>query len=55
MLELSFYPTVVGDDAVPDDREDEPGEEERGREPKQRPRPGTVDHRDEEILQVPIG
>ena len=44
---------MVDDDEVPDDREDEPGEEEGGGEPQQRPRPGKVDHRDKEVLQVP--
>ena len=52
-LENTAVLTMVDDDEVPDDREDEPGEEEGGGEPQQRPRPGEVDHRDKEVLQVP--
>ena len=36
--------TIVQYEAVPDEGEDEPGHEEGGREPEQRPGPGEVDH-----------
>ena len=51
--QLKAEVAVGENNEVPDSGEDDPGNDEGGREAEQGPRPGKVDHRGEEVFEKP--